>query len=597
MMAMAVPVEEAEVTPNLRLGLIGGPTRIHLFRFPFIHFSSYVFIRSGAHIELFCVTICVTRQKVKKGIESFKNEPTVGYARFPLLVPALKPASSEVGHAPAHSEHTISTTGSSNTSLLFSLLLLLLLLFSLFFFLLLLLVVLALLLSPRNYRPPFVPFTFAAMTDNTMSIPMGQEPNQTSTDQPKFVPSSSEVGSDDKSLFSSDSISTTSSSENSVSSESGNKVNRNILKKPRIILAVLIVVIVSAVAITYAATMPSKVSDEKVPEVGDENVPEFNDERLKTLVVSQLPSISTSLESPMSPESQALRWLAEDSTSPNDLSDIHLVQRFAMATLAFALNLDEEENWLLREPVCDWGLPSSMGNGTYKIVVECNEQQEVEFLQAYNVGAKPLPNTPVYLPASIGLLTTLDSLDISVGHLGGTIPSELALLTNLNWLEFNRVALTGTIPTEFGYLTDLGYLTFGNVTLSGTIPTELGELVELSYLQLKRAGLNGTIPTEVGRMTHLFGLELPSNTLDGTIPSEIGLLSGLHLLDLKNNNDLTGTIPSEIFRLTSLQVLSIPNTGLTGTMPSDSCSMFFLPIVNCGQLTCDCCYAADKTPC
>ena len=122
--------------------------------------------------------------------------------------------------------------------------------------------------------------------------------------------------------------------------------------------------------------------------------------------------------------------------------------------------------------------------------------------------------------------------------------------------------MTGTIPATLGNLSPLGSLNLNDNRLSGTIPATLGNLSRLSLLNLNDNRLSGAIPAELGNLTRLRYLGLNNNQLTGTIPATLGNLSRLESLSL-NNNRLSGAIPAELGNLTRLRVLSLDtDTGL-----------------------------------
>ena len=67
------------------------------------------------------------------------------------------------------------------------------------------------------------------------------------------------------------------------------------------------------------------------------------------------------------------------------------------------------------------------------------------------------------------------------------------------WLWGNK--LRGSIPAELGDLTELQTLDLRSNQLTGTIPGELGELTNLESLVLWSNQLTGTIPAELGDLT------------------------------------------------------------------------------------------------
>ena len=141
------------------------------------------------------------------------------------------------------------------------------------------------------------------------------------------------------------------------------------------------------------------------------------------------------------------------------------------------------------------------------------------------------------LPAALGSLTSLTTLDLSDNQLSGTIP-DLSSLTSLTTLNLRDNQLSGTIP-DLSTLTQLQTLNLSANQLSGTIP-DLSTLTQLQTLNLRDNQLSGTIP-DLSTLTQLQTLNLSDNRLSGTIP-DLGALSSLTTLNL-GENQLSGTIP------------------------------------------------------
>ena len=159
-------------------------------------------------------------------------------------------------------------------------------------------------------------------------------------------------------------------------------------------------------------------------------------------------------------------------------------------------------------------------------------------------------------------------LDLSENQLSGPIPAVIGNLTNLESLNLRLNQLSGRIPPELGNLTNLESLWLYDNQLSGRIPPELGNLANLEDLSLDGNQLSGPIPTELGNLTNLEGLWLYDNQLIGPIPAELGNLANLEGMWLYDN-ELSGPIPAVIGNLTNLEVLSLDDNQLSGPIPAE----------------------------
>ena len=176
------------------------------------------------------------------------------------------------------------------------------------------------------------------------------------------------------------------------------------------------------------------------------------------------------------------------------------------------------------------------------------------------------------IPASIGALTNLISLNLQANHFSGSIPPEIGNLSNLIHLYIQNNDLTGSIPSEIGNLVSLTDLKLYNNDFSGSIPSEIGNLINLDVLYLQNNNLSGPIPSEIGNLTKLTSLSLSDNSINGEIPSEIGNLINLTRLYLYDNQ-LTGIIPYEFENLIHLNYLKLHENQLTGQIPCSMCDL------------------------
>ena len=172
------------------------------------------------------------------------------------------------------------------------------------------------------------------------------------------------------------------------------------------------------------------------------------------------------------------------------------------------------------------------------------------------------------IPSELGGLTNLRTVELHVNQISGEIPSELGSLTNLTWLVLNGNQISGEIPSELGGLTNLTHLYLSENQLSGEIPEELGSLPNLTYLNLRSNQLTGPIPAQLGSLTNLTHLYLWDNELSGKIPAQLGNLTNLETLGL-SLNQLSGTIPTELGSLTNLTWLVLNGNQLIGPIPTE----------------------------
>ena len=172
------------------------------------------------------------------------------------------------------------------------------------------------------------------------------------------------------------------------------------------------------------------------------------------------------------------------------------------------------------------------------------------------------------IPSELGILTSLEFLELGFNGLEGEIPPELGGLSNLEFLNLSGNQLTGEIPLELGSLANMTELYLSANRLSGEIPPELGGLANLTFLGLPANGLEGEIPPELGNLTSLEDLDLGANGLEGEIPPELGNLGNLSELNLQGNQ-LSGEIPPELGNLASLNVLYLSANKLSGEIPPE----------------------------
>ncbi|KAG5402394.1 hypothetical protein IGI04_017001 [Brassica rapa subsp. trilocularis] len=135
------------------------------------------------------------------------------------------------------------------------------------------------------------------------------------------------------------------------------------------------------------------------------------------------------------------------------------------------------------------------------------------------------------------------SLNLFGKSLSGYIPSELGLLDSLNRLDLAHNNFSKPVPVRLFEPTNLRYIDLSHNSLSGPIPDQIRHLKSLNHLDLSSNRLNGSLPESLAELGSLAGtLNLSFNRFAGEIPPSYGRLP-LHVtLDLSHNN-LTGKVP------------------------------------------------------
>ena len=142
-------------------------------------------------------------------------------------------------------------------------------------------------------------------------------------------------------------------------------------------------------------------------------------------------------------------------------------------------------------------------------------------------------------------------LNLPGNNLRGTLPAALGSLTSLTTLDLSGNRLSGQIPDVRG-LTVLTSLNLGDNQLSGAIPDWLSSLTSLTTLNLRDNRLTGAIPEELGNLNQLNLLYLDDNQLSGPIPAALGDLNGLQATRFAGNS-LTGCVPNGLRYLVTAQ--------------------------------------------
>ncbi|MYK64537.1 MAG: hypothetical protein F4019_10230 [Rhodothermaceae bacterium] len=166
------------------------------------------------------------------------------------------------------------------------------------------------------------------------------------------------------------------------------------------------------------------------------------------------------------------------------------------------------------------------------------------------------------------------SIDLTNNGLSGTLnTSKLESINSvLGSLNLSDNKLT-SIPASIGDLTGLTVLDLSVNLITGNIPTQVYDLTNLTHLDLSDNELTGGIHSDIGDLTNLIRLDLDGNRLSGSLPSTLSNLTNLETLFLEENQ-LSGTFPGDFTGMSSLQWVWLDYNDITGTIPNDYCTQF-----------------------
>ncbi|MET0565115.1 MAG: S-layer homology domain-containing protein [Acidimicrobiia bacterium] len=186
-------------------------------------------------------------------------------------------------------------------------------------------------------------------------------------------------------------------------------------------------------------------------------------------------------------------------------------------------NWTNNTGWGVNTNPCTWFGVGCLGNRVSSIVLEQNPND-------------PGNNLTGSLPAALGNLTGLRTLDLASGELTGPIPTTIGRLKQLTALDLSGNFLNGDIPANIGGLTSLTVeLDLHSNQLSGPLPPQLTNLNGVRILDLGSNSLSGPLQV-LGEMPSLRQIDLRQNAFGGGVPGVIGNLQFLERLDLSGNN-------------------------------------------------------------
>ncbi|EAZ10639.1 hypothetical protein OsJ_00470 [Oryza sativa Japonica Group] len=177
------------------------------------------------------------------------------------------------------------------------------------------------------------------------------------------------------------------------------------------------------------------------------------------------------------------------------------------------------------------------------------------------------------VPASIGNLTSLVSLDLSTYFMIVEIPDDayetlISQTANSIWL------IEPNFETFISKLTNLRDLHLGYVDMSNSGAQWCDALANsspnLQVISLPFCSISGPICRSLSLLQSLAALNLQHNNLSGPIPDFLSNLSNLSVLRL-NHNELEGWVSPAIFGQKNLVTIDLHhNLGISGILPNFS---------------------------
>jgi hypothetical protein len=275
-----------------------------------------------------------------------------------------------------------------------------------------------------------------------------------------------------------------------------------------------------------------------------------------------------------SPEELALWWLAYIdplSLAPDTgVGQFRLQQRYALATLwmqpgLYASGLQPLDN--NDESECSWyGIECTsmyLGEsiGVQDVITNMTFFPDLEDEGVF------LPEVKFYLPADLGLLSSLIAVDFCHHtELYGTLPESLGLWTNLTSFSAGNNRLTGSLPSTLNRWSNIEVFSVETNYLTGSLPEGIGNWTQLLQFYVAFNRLNGTIPASFGSWTNLNDFYVDTNTFSGSIPRSLRSWTSLEYFSAKDNH-LTGTIPSWVATWTDLTGFDVGRNSFSGTLP------------------------------
>lgn len=293
------------------------------------------------------------------------------------------------------------------------------------------------------------------------------------------------------------------------------------------------------------------------------------------------------------PEEMSVQWLIEVDplhlTSDSNSSKLRLRQRYALLTLWYHTSSNTWGNstgWLEFEDECSW-----FGVTCVETVRHENDTDSRRAVSSISLSYNSLNGE---FPPDLGLLTSLETLNLGLNEIFGSLPESIGQWSDIKFFEMNLnpPGLNRTLPVSMQNWRSVEHVNLNRNTLTGTLPEWVGLWTNLDYFSVGDNKMNGTLPESMGNWRNVTFVEFLSNHFTGTVPASVGEWSNLLSFEV-SGNALTGTIPEAVVNWKSIQYAGFLYNNLTGAIPTGFCDIPSLGVnvaADCTVLlNCSCC--------
>lgn len=291
--------------------------------------------------------------------------------------------------------------------------------------------------------------------------------------------------------------------EEALNEEASQSTNKSLLEKPLLLAAaagfiLLLLAFAIPVAVIQSQQTQGLTMQEPYKPSDTPNKAGFD----LSLVPDMTNDTLQALADPLSQQARAYDWISRD---PNwgSYKDWRKQQRFALMCLYYAfqgkngmaVRFDPRYNahecsWMPARDICEGNQVKSISVVRHlDIVFTGSIPPEIGFLSGLRrihlkwLDLKPLEDMlPLH---TLNRMPPIQDFLIEDCTLGGSIPPTIGLLTSLTSLQLSNAGVDSIIPSELGLLSDLSSLALQSNEFTGTIPAELGELPLLSVFNIE----------------------------------------------------------------------------------------------------------------